>query len=351
MSKVEEENVVDCYSYVCEDEIFQTLVTEKSDNTSLILSDIFRMQMPTYFIQPVSLLEKFSTYCSQSPFTKGLSSKDDLSKLLELCGHFTSKVVFTNRKGVECSKPYNPVLGEVFKCSWKHPEDDSMTEFISEQVSHHPPKSAFRSINKDRNILFEGWYEPSTSFKMNYITFEFVGNFTLTLLDTKEVFNITFPNTSACGLLWGKSYYELGGKLIIEKPKDDLKLEMTIEGNKSKGNVYKKKELLGKIYGKLNEQITFTESKTKKEKVIFELKSIKKEQIIVEELKKLEENESRKVWHPVTKQIHLQNGEKATEEKLKIEQIQRDKRNELEEKGEHHKPKYFKEKDNNWVLI
>jgi hypothetical protein len=62
---------------------------------------------------------------------------------------------------------------------------------------------------------------------MNYITFEFNGQFNLTLLDTKEVYQITFPNTSACGLLWGKSYYELGGKLIIEK--NDDKLEMNIE--------------------------------------------------------------------------------------------------------------------------
>jgi oxysterol-binding protein-related protein 8 len=136
--------------------------------------------------------------------------------------------VYTNRIGVECSKPYNPILGEVFQCSWKH-ADGSTTEFISEQVSHHPPKSAFRSINKERKILFEGWYEPSTSFKMNYITFEFSGNFTLTLLDTKEVYQITFPNTSACGLLWGKSYYELGGKLIIEKNEGGDKLEMNID--------------------------------------------------------------------------------------------------------------------------
>ena len=34
----EEEKEIDCYNYICEDELYQTLVTEKSDNTSLILS-------------------------------------------------------------------------------------------------------------------------------------------------------------------------------------------------------------------------------------------------------------------------------------------------------------------------
>lgn len=38
-------------------------------------------------------------------------------------------------------KPYNPILGETFRCCWLHPQTDSCTFYIAEQVSHIPPVS------------------------------------------------------------------------------------------------------------------------------------------------------------------------------------------------------------------
>jgi hypothetical protein len=39
-------------------------------------------------------------------------------------------------------KPFNPVIGEQHIC-WVENSDDDWTEFVSEQVSHHPPISSF----------------------------------------------------------------------------------------------------------------------------------------------------------------------------------------------------------------
>ncbi|XP_074082287.1 oxysterol-binding protein-related protein 8-like [Macrotis lagotis] len=44
-------------------------------------------------------------------------------------------------------KPYNLVLGEIFRCPWVHPRTNSKTFYIAEQVSHHPPISAFYISN------------------------------------------------------------------------------------------------------------------------------------------------------------------------------------------------------------
>ena len=44
-------------------------------------------------------------------------------------------------------KPYNPILGELFRCCWKHP-NGSTTFYIAEQVSHHPPISALYVTNR-----------------------------------------------------------------------------------------------------------------------------------------------------------------------------------------------------------
>jgi hypothetical protein len=62
------------------------------------------------------------------------------------------------RKSGVAKKPYNPVLGEIFRCFWEVPTSDKDTNvaktvengpipwchenqlsFIAEQVSHHPP--------------------------------------------------------------------------------------------------------------------------------------------------------------------------------------------------------------------
>lgn len=58
------------------------------------------------------------------------------------------------RTEVMHKKPYNPVLGEHFLCFVDNGDND-LTEFISEQVSHHPPVSALYVQNKKRGISIE----------------------------------------------------------------------------------------------------------------------------------------------------------------------------------------------------
>lgn len=39
---------------------------------------------------------------------------------------------FCHKQGLK--KPYNPIIGETFRCYWKHPKTDSRTFYIAEQV-------------------------------------------------------------------------------------------------------------------------------------------------------------------------------------------------------------------------
>lgn len=55
-------------------------------------------------------------------------------------------------KGIK--KPYNPILGETFRCFWKH--ENSRTFYIAEQVSHHPPVSAFYVSNRAEGFSISG---------------------------------------------------------------------------------------------------------------------------------------------------------------------------------------------------
>ncbi len=52
-----------------------------------------------------------------------------------------------------CKKPYNPILGEKFFCFWDlNDKEGSRTEFVGEQVSHHPPISGLHIENRKHNI-------------------------------------------------------------------------------------------------------------------------------------------------------------------------------------------------------
>lgn len=71
------------------------------------------------------------------------------------------------RKGSIAKKPYNPVLGEIFRCYWNLSDKNSDLSvdgpvpwarktdlvFVAEQVSHHPPISAFYAENVSKKIM------------------------------------------------------------------------------------------------------------------------------------------------------------------------------------------------------
>jgi Oxysterol-binding protein len=65
----------------------------------------------------------------------------------------------------ELRNPFNPILGETFKCHYEH--TDSTTHYIAEQISHHPPSTAFCVINESKGMYLNAYIRPSFRFKGN----------------------------------------------------------------------------------------------------------------------------------------------------------------------------------------
>lgn len=63
-------------------------------------------------------------------------------------------------------KPLNPILGETFNCYWEYP-DHSRGYYISEQTSHHPPKSSYFFMAPEHNIRIDGTLKPRSKFLGN----------------------------------------------------------------------------------------------------------------------------------------------------------------------------------------
>jgi hypothetical protein len=124
-------------------------------------------------------------------------------------------------------KPYNPVLGEFFRCTWDYSESNTEAFFVGEQVSHHPPISAFYYASPENKVFIQGDLRPIS---------RFLGNSAATLMHgtneirftthPKEVYRITYPNVYARGLLFGTMIMELGDHSTITCDQNDLICEL-----------------------------------------------------------------------------------------------------------------------------
>lgn len=63
-------------------------------------------------------------------------------------------------------KPLNPVLGETFTGYWTYP-DGTHGYYISEQTSHHPPKSSYFFMAPEHHIRVDGTLKPHSKFLGN----------------------------------------------------------------------------------------------------------------------------------------------------------------------------------------
>lgn len=89
-------------------------------------------------------------------------------------------------------KPYNPILGETFRCYWEHP-NGSRTFYIAEQVSHHPPISAFYVTNRQDGFCISCSILAKSKFYGNSTSAILDGTATLTLLPRGESYTLTIP--------------------------------------------------------------------------------------------------------------------------------------------------------------
>lgn len=125
-----------------------------------------------------------------------------------LKGQYTSR---NESMGSE-KKPLNPVLGELFYGQWPDIHNCGRTDLLVEQVSHHPPITAYVIENKKKGLRLVGHNAQKTSFSGGSIIVKQIGHAILTISSPsgrKEEFLITLPRLRIDGLWYGSPYIEL----------------------------------------------------------------------------------------------------------------------------------------------
>lgn len=183
--------------------------------------DLASLTAPPFILSPVSLTE----YCkfwaeNHTDFIAIAQEQDPERRFIKVVKWFlgTLKEQYYSRNeqlGSE-KKPLNPFLGEVFTGQWKDAKNGT-TNLVSEQVSHHPPVTAFNIWNEQNQLNLEGYVGIKATLSTQAISVRQYGHSILTLQGFDgEQYLITLPALHIEGILFGKPYVELDGKSYIQ---------------------------------------------------------------------------------------------------------------------------------------
>ena len=90
------------------------------------------------------------------------------------------------------------------------------TCLVTEQVSHHPPVSAYFINNKKHGIWLQGHSGHKSGFSGRTLTVKQLGHAILHLKEPEENYLITLPTLKLEGLIYGNPYVELSGHSYIQ---------------------------------------------------------------------------------------------------------------------------------------
>ncbi|TIB40499.1 hypothetical protein E3P86_00661 [Wallemia ichthyophaga] len=258
-----------------------------------------------------------------------------------------------NEKMGSEKKPLNPILGETFYGSWPDTNGRGKTDLTVEQVSHHPPITAFYINNEKAGVSLEGHSGQKTSFSAPSIIVKQVGHSVLSVKledGSVEDYLITLPRLKIDGILYGKPYIELTElSYIVGSNGTCVTIDYKGKGWLS-GKAHSYKASLTKdstSIANLEGQWTGTTKDTKGDLNIDA--QIPKEEVTVKPLEEQQIPESRLVWKDVADGIRSGNYDKAGKAKSAIENDQRAKRKDEAAENKKHELKHFNHVDSDEI--
>ncbi|XP_025988719.1 oxysterol-binding protein-related protein 8 isoform X6 [Solenopsis invicta] len=323
--------------------------------------DLSKVVLPTFILESRSFLEKLAdSYYHADLLSQAVLEDDAFTRMKAVVKWYLSGFY---KKPQGLKKPYNPLLGETFRCYWQHP-NGSRTFYLAEQLSHHPPISGFYVTNRQDGFTISATIIAKSKFYGNSTSAVLDGIAILTMLPRGEDYTMTIPYAHCKGILMGTLSMELGGKIniICEKTGYHTELEFKLKPflggaelmNQVVGRIRLGKETLATISGYWDGLISITDKRTGQENVFFNptpevrKKRLKKFTVPLEHQGAWE---SEKLWLAVTHAINRDDQVAATEAKTRLEEAQRERAKERKNLGQEWIPKYFVQDiiTGNWV--
>ncbi|XP_072566284.1 oxysterol-binding protein-related protein 8-like isoform X2 [Paramormyrops kingsleyae] len=317
--------------------------TVSEENKSLIWTllkqvrpgmDLSKVVLPTFILEPRSFLDKLSDYYYHADFLSEAAVEENAYNRMKKVVKWYLSGFYKKPKGLK--KPYNPIIGETFRCLWIHPKTNSKTFYISEQVSHHPPVSAFYVSNRKDGFCLSGSILAKSKFYGNSLSAILDGEARLTFLNRGEDYVMNMPYAHCKGILYGTMTLELGGQVTImcEKTGYSAQLEFKLKPflgsndsvNQISGKIKLGKEVLATLEGHWDCEVLINDKKTCMVETFWNPTPDLRRSRLTRRTVLLEDQgdfESEKLWQHVTRAINNKDQTEATNEKFLLEEAQR----------------------------
>lgn len=338
--------------------------------------DLTKIVLPTFILERRSLLEMYAEFFAHPDvFTDIADKSTPEDRMIQTLRWYLSSF-HAGRKSAIAKKPYNPILGEIFRCHWTLPptqekESDPIPDcplpwcnnndlvFLAEQVSHHPPISAFYVENATRRISFTGHIYTKSSFLGMSVAVHNVGEGRVSLLEHGEDYVATFPSGYGRSILT-TPWVELGGKPTITCPQTGYRVELEFkckqffssECNKVTADVFAKdaRKPFLKVEGEWNGKMVSKWQNSGKSEIFLDVTKSAPHKKICRKIDEQEKCESRRLWREVTAGLKFGDIEVATNAKVALEQKQREDAAQRKESGTKWDNKHFRSIGGNWVF-
>ncbi|XP_052460603.1 oxysterol-binding protein-related protein 9 isoform X4 [Carassius gibelio] len=337
--------------------------------------DLTKVVLPTFILERRSLLEMYADFFAHPDlFVSIAEQQDPRDRMVQVVKWYLS-AFHAGRKGSVAKKPYNPILGEVFFCHWDLPESEdpassesvsdgplpwcskNSVSFVAEQVSHHPPISAFYAECFRKKIQFNAHIWTKSKFLGMSIGVHNIGQGCVSCLEYDEHYILTFPNGYGRSILT-VPWVELGGECNISCSKSGYSANIVFHTKPFYGG--KKHRITAEIFAP-NDKKSFCSIEGEWNGVMYAkwatgenalFIDTKKTGIVKKKVRKLEdqlEYESRSLWKDVTTNLKLRDIDAATEAKHSLEEKQRAEARERKEQDMQWETRLFHEDGECWV--
>ncbi|KAK2734678.1 Oxysterol binding protein [Onygenales sp. PD_40] len=330
--------------------------------------DLSSLTAPPFILSSTSLVE-FSTYWAEHPqlFVAPAREPNPEKRALLVLKWFLSTLhqqycTRSEKLGSE-KKPLNPFLGELFLGKWEDDGDVGETRLVSEQVSHHPPVTAYSIDNEKHDVHLQGYNAQKASFSST-INVKQIGHalYSLTPPATadnpspeRETYLITLPSLHIESLIYASPFIELNKYTQIVSStgyvaKIDYSGKGWLSGKKNSFTAILYHESEGEkkpLYtadGQWSNTFTIREARGKKKELDkYCAKTQKTTPLTIAPLEKQDLYESRRAWRDVAVAIGRGDMDATSAAKSKIEVAQRELRKLERSEGRQWERRFFKQ--------
>ncbi|XP_048204566.1 oxysterol-binding protein-related protein 10 isoform X2 [Perognathus longimembris pacificus] len=346
--------------------------------------DLTKVVLPTFILEKRSLLEMYADFMAHPDLLLAVAAGATPEERAIAFVEYYLTAFHEGRKGALAKKPYNPIIGETFHCSWEVPKDKvkakrtappSPTDcqehrgadnpsksyklrFVAEQVSHHPPISCFYCECKEKRLCINTHVWTKSKFMGMSVGVSMIGEGVLSLLEYGEEYVFTLPSAYARSILT-IPWVELGGKVSINCAKTGYSATVTFHTKPFYGGKVHRvtaevkhgptNTIVCKAHGEWNGTLEFTYSNG--ETKVVDTTALPVYPKKIRPLEKQGPMESRNLWQEVTRNLRLGDIEAATEQKRRLEEKQRAEERKRESLRVPWQPRYFAQEGDGWVYL